>query len=198
MPFLDKKTRKIVYTDFADTITGVTDVGIVDMPNMTGALYEKKVKDYLKNHLDHVVIRRLRNNTPLTKTDLDGLETTLAEIGENDGETLLTDLLARSAAPSLAHFVRSMVGMDRSAAQSAFSEFLNDESLTTPQIRFVEMVIDQLTARGVMETDALYEAPFKGLHAGGPDALFTGQDNVIKGIFNTLELLHSNLQAKAS
>ena len=40
-------------------------------------------------------------------------------------------------------------------------------------------------------------APFKGLHAGGPDALFAGQDNVIKGIFTTLETLHANLQARA-
>ena len=46
---------------------------------------------------------------------------------------------------------RSMVGMDRAAAQEAFSEFLSNRSLTTPQIRFIEMVIDQLTARGVME-----------------------------------------------
>ena len=30
-----------------------------------------------------------------------------------------------------------------------------------------------------------------------PTPSFTGQDNVIKGIFNTLELLHSNLQAEA-
>ena len=48
-----------------------------------------------------------------------------------------------------------------------------------------------------MKAEALYDAPFKRLHAGGPDALFTGQDNVIKGIFNTLKTLHSNLQAKA-
>ena len=109
----------------------------------------------------------------------------------------MTGLLGRREAPSLAHFVRSMVGLDRAAAQSAFSEFLNDRSLTPRQIRFVKMVIDQLTARGVMEAGALYEAPFKGLHAGGQDALFAGQDNVIAGIFNTLEILHSNLQAKA-
>ena len=47
------------------------------------------------------------------------------------------------------------------------------------------------------DAGALYETPFKSLHTGGPDALFTGQDNVIDGIFKTLELLHSNLQAKA-
>ena len=42
-----------------------------------------------------------------------------------------------------------------------------------------EMVIDQLTARGVMEPSALYEAPFSSVHAGGPEALFAGNNNVI-------------------
>ena len=69
------------------------------MPKMTGVQYEKKVKAYLKNHLDHIVIHRLRTNQPLTATDLLGLERTLAEIGEDDGQTLLTGLLARSEAP---------------------------------------------------------------------------------------------------
>jgi type I restriction enzyme R subunit len=197
VPFLDKKKRKIVYTDFQDEVMGVRDEAVVDMPKMTGAQYEKKVKDYLRNHLDHIVIRRLRTNQPLTATDLQGLETTLTEIGEEDGETLLFGLLARSKAPSLAHFVLSLVGLDRSAAQSTFSEFLNDRSLTPPQIRFVEMVIDQLTARGVMDASALYEAPFSNLHAGGPDALFGGKENVIEGIFEKLQAVHSAWNAKA-
>ena len=98
------------------------------LPKMTGVQYEKKVQEYLKNHLDHIVIRRLRTNQPLTATDLRGLEQTLVEIGEDDGETLLTGLLARSDAPSLAHFVRSMVGMDRAAAQEVFSGFLSTEA----------------------------------------------------------------------
>ena len=153
------------------------------------------MKDYLKNHADHIVIRRLRHNKPLTKTDLEGLEQALVEIGEDDGQTLLTGLLARSQAPSLAHFVRGMVGLDRSAAQSAFSEFLSDRSLTPPQIRFVEMVIDQLTARGVMKASALYEAPFNSVHAGGPEELFAGKGRVIEGIFEKLEILRSELLA---
>ena len=168
------------------------------MPKMTGVQYEKKVKAYLKNHLDHIVIHRLRTNQPLTATDLLGLERTLAEIGEDDGQTLLTGLLARSEAPSLAHFVRNMVGMDRAAAQRAFSGFLSDQSLTPPQIRFVEMVIDQLTARGVMEASALYEPPFSNLHAGGPEALFGGKKNVIEGIFDTLKAVQSGLMVKAA
>ena len=195
MPFLDKKTCTIVYTDFHDEITAVREVAAVYLPKMTGVQYEKKVQEYLKNHLDHIVIHRLRTNQPLTATDLLGLEQTLVEIGEDDGQTLLTCLLARSDAPSLAHFVRSLVGMDRAAAQKAFSEFLSNRSLTTPQIRFIEMVIDQLTARGVMEPSALYEAPFNSVHASGPEALFAGQANVIEGIFEKLETLRSELLA---
>jgi type I restriction enzyme R subunit len=197
VPFLDKKKRKIVYTDFQDEILGVHEEPVMSMPKMTGAQYEKKVKSFLDNHLDHLVVHRLRTNQPLTPTDLKGLEKMLIEIGGEDGKTLLQSWMARSAAPSLAHFVRGLVGMDRAAAQAAFSKFLSDKSLTPPQIRFVEMIIDQLTARGIMEASALYESPFSNVHAGGPDALFAGKDKVIEGIFDTLKAVHSKLVAKA-
>ena len=197
VPFLDKKERKIVYTDFEDEVMGVRDEELIELPKMTSSEYEKKVKDYLRNHLDHLVIRRLRTNKPLTDTDLRGLETVLQEIGEDDGEQLLSGLLARSGAPSLAHFVRSLVGMDRAAAQAAFSVFLQDRSLTPPQIRFIEMVIEQLTARGIMNAAALYEPPFSNLHAGGPDELFAGKENVIEGIFDVLRSVQPESRKKA-
>ena len=59
------------------------------------------------------------------------------------------------------------------------------------------MVIDQLTARGVMDASALYESPFSNLHAGGPDALFGGKEKVIEGIFEQLDKVNSGLTAKA-
>ena len=195
VPFLDKRKRKLVFTDFQDEVTGVRVGEALYTPKMTGAEYEKKVKEYLRNHLDHLVIRRLRTNQPLTEADLKGLESALVEIGEEDGESLFSRLLARSASPSLAHFVRSLVGMDRTAAQASFSGFLSDRSLTPPQIRFIEMVIDQLTTRGVIEASALYEPPFSNLHAEGPEALFDGHDEVIDGVFKTLRQVNSGLVA---
>ena len=173
------------------------DDDAVDLPKMTGVQYEKKVQEYLKSHLDHIVIHRLRTNQPLTATDLRELERMLVEIGEDDGERLLTGLLARTYSPSLVHLVRGMVGMDRAAAQEAFSEFLSNRSLTTPQIRFIEMVIDQLTARGVIGPSALYEAPFSSVHAGGPEALFADKSNVIEGIFEKLKVLYPEPLADA-
>jgi type I restriction enzyme R subunit len=186
MPLLDKQKRKIVYTDFKDEVLGVREEEVIEMPKMTGAQYEKKVKEYLRSHLEDEAIQRLRRNEPLSPSDLERLESILIQIGEGDGQTLLSGLLERSEAPSLAYFVRSLVGMDRAAAQATFAEYLTDRSLTTQQMRFVEMVIEQLTARGVIEAAALYDPPFSNLHAGGPDELFVGHEAVIEGIFEKL------------
>lgn len=94
--------------------------------------------------------------------------------------------------------MRNLVGVDRQAAQAAFAQFLNDRSLDATQIRFIELIIDQLTARGIMDAAALYEPPFSHLHAGGPDALFAGHENVIDGVFETLKGLNPERLATAA
>jgi type I restriction enzyme R subunit len=73
------------------------------------------------------------------------------------------------------------------AANEAFATFLADRSLNSPQMRFAEFVIDQLTARGFMEPAALYEQPFSSLHAHGPEGIFAGKPNITDGLFHTLE-----------
>ena len=197
VPLLDKTKRHLVFTDFTDEITGVNEDAIIDIPKMTGVEYQRKVEQYLQSHLNNIVIHRLRTNQPLTASDLQELEKMLIRVGEEDGEALLKGMLARSKAPSLVHFVRGLVGMDRAAAQAAFSMLLSNQSLTPPQIRFVEMIIDQLTARGVIEPGALYEAPFADIHAGGPDALFAGNSELIAGLFQAIEATQPAVQSSA-
>ncbi len=192
--FIDKSKRKIVYTHFEDEITGVREDASVYMPKMTGSQYAKKVEDYLRSHQNEIAIQRLRNNQSLTPTDLQSLETTLLSIGEDEGQRLLTSMLHLHEVPTLAHLVRRIVGMDRSAAKAAFSTFLEDRTLNAQQMRFVELVIDQLTARGFMEPSALYEAPFSSIHTGGPDELFVGKPNIIDGLFHTLEETQPKVQ----
>ena len=82
------------------------------------------------------------------------------------------------------------------SVQAAFSNFLSDRSLTADQIRFIEMIIDQLTSRGIMEASSLYEPPFSNLHSGGPDELFAGKEDVIDGIFEKLKTISSRLVEK--
>ena len=86
--------------------------------------------------------------------------------------------------------------IDQSDVQvRAFDQSVVEPSKAGVEVRFIEMVIDQLTARGVMEPSALYDAPFNSVHASGPEALFAGQGNVIEGIFEKLETLRSELLA---
>jgi len=193
--FIDRKKRTIVYTNFQDEVQGVRINDVIAVPRMTGAQYEKRVREFLTSHLDHIAIQKLRQNAPLTPTDLEELERMLVEIGNEDGQELLKNLLVKSEAPSLVHFVRKLVGMDRGTAQKAFSAFLSDHNLTASQMRFVELIIDQLTSRGVMEDSALYEPPFSDLHDGGPEAVFAGKESVIEGIFSTLHDTLPKVQA---
>ena len=83
--------------------------------------------------------------------------------------------------------------MDRAAAQDAFADFLNDRSLDERQIRFIELIIDQLTHNGIVQAGALYEPPFSDLSSGGPEGLFAGRENVVEGIFQRLEAVHSQV-----
>ena len=193
--FVDRKKRKIIYTNFEDEIQGIRTGEAIAIPRMTGAQYEKKVKEYLMTHQDHITIQKLRQNEPLTPTDLSELERILVDLGQDDGPELLASLLTKTEAPSLVHFVRSMVGLDRTTAQAAFSTFLEDQSLTATQIRFVELIIDQLTSRGVMNADALYDPPFSALNHEGPEAVFAGKGNVIDAIFVTLKQTEPLVQA---
>ena len=59
------------------------------------------------------------------------------------------------------------------------------------------MVIEQLTSRGVTHASDVYEPPFTGLHAGGPDSLFDGKEKVIEGIFEKLEAMQPGEVADA-
>ena len=51
-----------------------------------------------------------------------------------------------------------LVGLDRDAAKRAFVEFLDGRRLTGDQLRFVDEIINHLTACGVMDPKLLYEA----------------------------------------
>ena len=60
--------------------------------------------------------------------------------------------------------VRKIVGLDRGAANEAFSAFLSEERLNSNQIHFVKLIVDYIVANGMIEDNkVLMEEPFRSL-----------------------------------
>ena len=172
--FIEKTKRAIVYTNFEDEIG---DGSIVALPGVAvGTNWERfkaKARAFLKDHEDNVTLQKLRRNKQLTNTDLSALEALLVASGAGGPEDIAR---ATEESHGLGLFIRSLVGLDRQAATEAFSEFLTDSRFSAAEIRFIQLIVEHLTANGVMEARRLYEAPFTDHAPTGPDFLFSDRD----------------------
>jgi type I restriction enzyme R subunit len=170
---LERSKRTIIYTNFEDELGTET---VVEPPNPTvGVDYDRfkaRASEFLRQHKDHLALRRLRKNLPITATDLAELERIMLEQAKGD-ETLVVRLKVETEGLGL--FVRSLVGLEPDAANEAMSKFLSDASATRTQIAFVRMIVQQLTHDGAMKRERLYEAPFTDIAATGPDSVFPSE-----------------------
>ncbi|MDH4079136.1 MAG: DEAD/DEAH box helicase family protein [Nitrospira sp.] len=181
--FIDKRQRKPVYTDFEDLMGDETSFTLPGLSVGTDhAKFVAKARAFLKQHLDHVAVAKLRMNRPLTPSDLAELEELLRQSGACGPDEIRR---AVNETKGLGLFVRSLVGMDRSAAKEALAGFLNGKTFTANQLEFVNLIVDHLTEHGVMEPARLYESPFTDIAPYGPDGLFPAGD--IDELFQVLD-----------
>lgn len=185
LQLIEKRQRKPIYTDFEDLIGAEIDVELPGLPAGTDlAKFRAKARAFLREHLDHAAIGKLRTNRPLTVLDLAELERMFVESGLGTIEDIRR---AAEESEGLGLFVRSLVGMDRSAAKEAMSPFLAGKSLSANQIEFVNLIVDHLTEYGVVAPSRLYESPFTDLTPRGPDGLFAaGQLDTLIGALDAV------------
>jgi type I restriction enzyme, R subunit len=171
---IEYKKRTLVYSDFEDSTGAAADIAVPGITVGTDMdAFRRKARVFLKPHENHIAVLKVKRNEPLTPTDLKELERIFVEAGVDE-----TELGALQTDGGLARFVRALVGLDREAAKRAFTEFLEGRRLTADQLEFLDLVIDHLTARGMMDPKLLYEAPFTDFDRNGVEGVFEKSDVV--------------------
>ncbi|MHA6668973.1 DEAD/DEAH box helicase family protein [Homoserinimonas sp. A447] len=188
---IDSKKRAIVYTNFEDTAASPTEVAIKDVAvGVDRARFRDKALAFLRAHEDHVVLAKLRMGRQLTAVDLEELERIMLASGDFRPDELAS---AVAEAHGLGRFVRSLIGMDRTAATVALSAFAAGTTLSGNQLTFVNLIVDQLTRSGDVDPGLLYEAPFTAVAPTGPEGLFTGAQVI--ALIATLKRLRESAEA---
>jgi len=168
---IERKKRDLVTTDLEDVLG---EVKIIDfVPATPFADFKKRAEAWLTEHLGDAVVAKVRSGEPLTVDDEAELQRLLIAGGVGTEDSFEE---AAERTGSLALFVRSLIGLDRAACQAKFADFLDDKRYSAKQIRFVTMLIDELTSRGVVEPKRLYESPYMGIAPQGPEQIFTTEE----------------------
>ena len=169
---IEYKKRPLVYSDFEDRTGAAADIVVRGISVGTDMdAFRRKARQFLKPFENHIAVLKVKRNEPLTPTDLAELQRIFVEAGADDAS-----LEAVQADGGLPRFVRSLVGLDRGAAKKAFGEFFEGRKLTANQIDFLDLIIDHLTVRGVMDPKLLYEAPYTDFDSNGVEGVFNHTD----------------------
>jgi len=176
--FVEKTRQNPVYTDFEDLLDDATPI---DLPQVTTGMnwerFRAKATAYLREHADHVALQKLRRNKQLTPDDLASLSQMLVVSG---GDQQIDLAWVEERAGALGPFIRSLVGLDRAAATGAFAAYLDKAKFSVDQVRFVSLIVDELTANGIMAPTRLFESPYTD--HGHVDVIFPNDVEVIVDI----------------
>ena len=174
--YLDKDKQANVVTTFEDDLDydGISDHDLI--PSYTNLQsYKDRVESYIRNNKDHLVIHKLKTNKPITEAEINILEGILF-----DGETIGTkqDYIDNYGDKPLGEFIRGIVGLDVTAAQAAFADFIQTGNLRADQMTFINSIISYLTSNGTINKKMLFEAPFTNIHDQGLLGVF---DDAVAG-----------------
>ena len=118
--------------------------------------YREKVIDYLAEHSDSEVIKKIYNLEPVNNEDLEELEKILwKELGTKEEYAQTTTI------GNLAAFIRSLIGLSQEAVNDKFGEYLSGNVLNSQQQEFIKTIINYVRENGDIEVaDIVNTEPF--------------------------------------
>ena len=174
MKFLDKESQENVYTHFEDELFHQKITARDVVPVYTNLQsYRDRVESYVRKNKNHLTIRKLSTNEPITQAEVEELERLLF-----DKEKLGTreEFILEYGEMPLGKFIRSIVGLELSAANQLFADFIQETNLTADQITFIDTIISYLTTNGIIDKSMLFEPPFTDVNDQGITGVFDDAD----------------------
>lgn len=155
LKYIPAKERTSFSTTFDDEVLSM-EWKESELENDDLINYREKAEYYVREHQDNIAIAKLKSNIPLTQEDIESLESILwSDLGSK------SDYQDEYGDKPLGEFVRGIVGLDMKAAKEAFSEFLDNSSLDSRQIYFVNQIVEYIVHNGMMtDFSVLQEPPF--------------------------------------
>ena len=142
----------------------------------------------LEDFKNNDVIKRLKNNLPLSLNDIKYLEKILwDELGTKEEYTETYGKIP------LLKMISKIIGMDRNAVEKEFSEFLSDENLNSNQINFVRHIVDYIAQNGSIDKEKLQEFPIVNKF-GGVGELFKNKTDVLIEIIGAVEKVNGRFE----
>lgn len=167
--FLDFEETPIYFTAFTDELEPhVIEHQLVYGFNDLDA-YKRKVEQYIRQQRNHITIHKLRNNIQITHEELDILESMLFEQGEIGSKEEFIKVYGDAP---LGKLIRSIIGLDTTAAKEAFSSFLVGRTLNSQQIRFIDTMINFISVKGIVDPAMLFSPPFTDIDTSGISGVF--------------------------
>lgn len=186
MQFLKGKKRPKVEIDISDDIEDAEY-----QPEDTSIdirTYREKVIDYLVEHSDNPVIKKIYNLEPITNEDLNELEKVLwHELGTQEDYARETNI------DNLAAFVRSLIGLNQEAVNEKFGEYLSGNTFNSQQQEFILTIINYVRENGdIIIDDMVNTEPFNNYDL---NEMFGVDLQKVVGVVN---MLHNSIVAKVA
>lgn len=186
MQYLKDAGRKQYEIDIEDEITD-SDY----QPESTSIdirTYREKVIDYLVEHSDSAVIKKIYNLEKIDNSDLQELENVLwHELGSQEDYSQTTNMV------NLAAFVRSLIGLSQEAVNEKLGKYISGNTFNSLQQEFILTIINYVRENGDIEiADMVNTEPFNNYDL---NEMFGAE---LQTVVSIVSLLHNSVVVEAA
>lgn len=141
-------------------------------------IYKQEVEKTITPLMDrNITLQKIKRGEPVTDEEIDELNKLVhTQNSTLDLDTLQTFYPESSA--RLDDMLRMIVGYDPDTIADKFESFIRDNhlELNSLQIRFLDLLRQEICRNGYLLAEQVFEAPFANLHQDGIDGVFADSD----------------------